>query len=949
MTGVTALWQDFHREMTGHRPFRWQDRMLAEVAATGTWPQALSAPTGAGKSTVLLMHVFLNGAAGAGLLEESVRDKLPRRWWAVVNRRALVDAQYSQALAYRQALEQAAPGSVTAVIADGLVARQGALPAPGPLLVNALRGGAPRSRQWREHLTAVQIICATPDMWGSRALFRGYGASAQARPQEAALAVLDSVLMLDEAHLNQQLLTTARRIADMDDPAGTGVPGLHVLAVTATPVDADDDSTVVTVDPVSERSDKAMLRRLRAPKALTVVDTAVPVTVTTTTKRGKTRSATKKLSMAEHVLAHTRRLVAARARRGIDAPVLVVLNTVAAAIELRETLDRESICAIALLGPLRAADTAAMLARHDGLFTSDPDRRANPHGVEAVVATQTIEVGVDLDAWAMVTELAPGSALAQRAGRVNRAGSRTDSEIVVVLDPLGTSVYSPVDMVRAASWITDPERTGLDPAALAADPPPVATAGRLALERLLPAEVSTLAMTSPGALFTEPDLDVWLREDMTGDQATASIVVRPELTAPAGHHDPGAPWLQSVAQMLAAERHPDPAELLTAKLFVVRARLAALPAHWPGLVLPGRYPAEEARPTDIAVLDGDPERRASQVRPGDIVVIALGAPLTCAGVLRHDEATEITAPVPMGEVPGSARAVWRIGPDRAAAVRTAVAELRITDEAIAAVPELAQLARRPSEQLRVLTPDSPDENSAAPDWVVVIADELDDGLISTIGSTSRCPVLLDDHGGAVARAAAELATELGLAPHLVEALTAAGLYHDAGKADPRFQTYRLGNPGTDGPESAAPVLAKSTRSSAVVRRLALSTSGLPPRWRHELLSAAYLHADLPHGGADPSQQALMARLDDAQRALAVRLVGTSHGHGRGLLPPGSSAEHLCTDDTDPALRAAVDDLFGRHRWHDITDAAAARFTPWRMALLEAILRIADHHVSAKGQ
>ena len=41
-----------------------------------------------------------------------------------------------------------------------------------------------------------------------------------------------------------------------------------------------------------------------------------------------------------------------------------------------------------------------------------------------IVATQSLEVGVDLDLAGIVTELAAGSALAQRAGRANRRGLR---------------------------------------------------------------------------------------------------------------------------------------------------------------------------------------------------------------------------------------------------------------------------------------------------------------------------------------------------------------------------------------------------------------------------------------------------------------------------------------------------------------------------------------------
>ena len=207
------------------KPYQWQIRLMLYVAGHGHWPQGIGAPTASGKTCVIDIHVFLNAMAGLVSAEGSAESqklagvplqRIPRRLALTVNRRSLVDDQFDEASAlqkriqaennendkldiYRKGLD------LRSAINDGL---QPESPSPRMIAVE-LRGGVSPDREWRYYPQTCAVICATPDMFGSRLLFRGYGTSRTMRSMEAGLLAYDTVLIVDEAHLSRQLLKTA--------------------------------------------------------------------------------------------------------------------------------------------------------------------------------------------------------------------------------------------------------------------------------------------------------------------------------------------------------------------------------------------------------------------------------------------------------------------------------------------------------------------------------------------------------------------------------------------------------------------------------------------------------------------------------------------------------------------------------------------------------------------
>lgn len=272
----------------GHCPFAWQQRLFDLLLNHGRWPDRITAPTGSGKTSVIDVHVFAVALTAGG-----TGPRLPRRLAMVVGRRVLVDDQYQRAMALAKQLAAAADGDdpassdVVSRVAvalsslhptrrpsqPGLVGDDVPTAAGAPLVVARLRGGAAPSRSWRDHLSACAVICATPDMWGSRLLFRGYGTSSRAAAREAGALAFDSVVVIDEAHLAGQLLVTAKRVADLTAVADlplSGVPRLQVIETTATPGWHVDTAVSVGVES-SDLDEAALSPRLTRPKPVTLL------------------------------------------------------------------------------------------------------------------------------------------------------------------------------------------------------------------------------------------------------------------------------------------------------------------------------------------------------------------------------------------------------------------------------------------------------------------------------------------------------------------------------------------------------------------------------------------------------------------------------------------------------------------------------------------------------
>ena len=878
----------------GRRPFAWQEDLLRHLVNTETWPEQIVAPTGAGKSSVVEIHVF-----AVALFAVGAAKRVPRRLAVVVNRRALTDSHAARAARIRCLLEEApADDSILSRVRDALVGlRVCEAEDRAPLVTATMRGAAATDRAWLNAPEACAVLCMTPAMWASSLLFRSYGASRLARPRLAGMLALDAAVVVDEAHLSRQILVTARRVGQLcaSSAQRLGIPALQTVEMTATP--SGDATDIVGVTPESLAQDVRLAARVRAPKSARYVETTTWPTNGKMTKAYRDELVSQVLATVEDA----RELLPEGPRT-----VGCVLNRVDSAVQVAKALDEQGLNCQLWVGRMRPWDLERMWQDEPGLF----DVSGQP-GIDVLVATQTIEVGVDLDLVHMVTELAPASALAQRAGRVNRLGRRDRAWFTVVGPPreapLGKNVlpYRKEDLLAARTWILDRIDDGdLSPLTIGEKPkaPPAESARRLLYQRPEPWDAALWSKTSM-RLVIEPELDLWIRDDLDPETGTVGLVLRdlkdlPDATA----------CETLVSEVPPQDREVYPMTLVTARKVV--QRLIEGMDHPLGRSVLWRDGAILSQWQTIILEDEGGGKNASRVlRSGDLLILDASVPLLTSGVVT-DAGEERGEPVPHGELDGVVDVV--------------------TDS-----DELRRLADLEPDELSdmfpgetVVWPPGWDEEDE-PAWMVrrssVTPDDDSDDR-STWSVSHR--VLLADHNAAVAARAEALADGIGIESMPATALTEAGAWHDVGKNDARFQRL-LWRGDPSGREALAKSGGRST-SLAAVRR-AWADAGLPAGWRHELASAAaYWEQTEPDG------------VERELRDLVTRLVGTSHGRGRPLFDHDPA-------NAGPGHVGALKELVGEGEWESLIARTDRQWGHWGTAYLEALLRAADCMISMEGK
>lgn len=946
----------FFEAVHGYPPFPWQVRLLREVAAQGAWPAVLDLPTGTGKTAVIDVAVF-HLALEAG---RAVR-RAPLRIVYVVDRRTIVDQAYVRAEKLREAIATAKAGVLSKVRARLCTLCSSEVE---PLMTALLRGAIARSDQWAKSPHQPLIAVSTVDQVGSRLLFRGYGVSDPMKPIHAGLLGNDVLYLLDEVHLSTPFQETLQAIA-------TRYRGWAACEVTALFRHVEMSATPLLSDPRplevhrfqlcdADRAHPLLSRRLEARKPVVRMAEVKPSAFAVE---------------CEHAVDE---LLAGREGAAIG----VVVNRVNAAREVHSRISRhlgDSADVVLVTGRMRPLDRERI--EHDVVprIASERLREATDRNI-VVIATQCIEAGADFDFDALVTECASLDALRQRFGRLDRTGAFGAAKAIVLArtdafksDPVYGAAYKATwDWLQAQpacdfglSALSVPEGGALAPLISPRAHAPV----------LLPAHLDAWVQTSPRP-EPDPDVALWLHGPERG-VADVQVVWRADLDAAdleavrVGADDAD----ECAARALGAVELVSPAsgEAMSVPMAAARRWLAGLPGSDLADVEGTRETVEDWRETAsrterlAVVWRGEDSEVISHkaLRPGDTIVV----PASYGGIEAGTWSPEaVEAVVDIGDravLRQRGRAVLRLHPD---VMRTSVPKPPPLDsdgdvddrEFVAAwlaeavldgfdvdTARVIVLLRAESSNRRRIDVDRVTGRGGL-EWYLVSGRRHYDAEGSEItteddrASFTGVEVSLQRHMHGVGTIAMESGRRVGVGADREVDLELAGCWHDAGKADPRFQRMLHG-----GSEFRAVTAREPLAKSAVAmrgraaRERARERAGYPRGQRHEVTSLAMIE----------DARALGERARDWE--LVLHLVASHHGRCRPLAPwvadpaapPASfTADGVTVATPGPHTLARLDSGIGDRFW-----ILVRRYGWWGLAWFETILRLADHRRSELEQ
>lgn len=892
-----AFYNDVHK----HPPFVWQEELLKRVVSEG-WPDTIAMPTSSGKTSAIDVAVF-HLALEAGTNATGRLAAL--RTFFIVDRRIVVDEAFDHAMKIALALRDAKDGVVREV-AEQLRMFGGEM----PLQVSKMRGGMLRDNGWADEPNQPTVCLSTVDQVGSRLLFRGYQVGERSRSVHAGLAGNDSLLILDEAHLSNAFHETLQALTSRYAAWGECLPARFPTVVKMSATTTGENVFALREEWI-EQDAEVLGKRLRA------------------SKPAELRETKKKF---EDDMAAAARELGADIKDGV---VGVIANTVGSAREIFNRINGDKVL---LIGRNRPWCAEQLWNEYKNRIAAKPKRERK--GLLYVVATQTVEVGANIDFDALVSEAAPLDSLRQRFGRLNRLGRDGEAKAIIILRP--NKKDDPVYGERTnATWACLTKHTSVDFGVLAmnnlllGEDIEALSSKPSRAPLLFPGHLEWWVQTSPEPT-PSPDVAPFLHGPDALDATDVQIVWREDLLP-----DNEGAWETAVESMPPVQR-----EALGIPLGVVRRWLKDQTqdvADVEGVEpeAPQDEKRERGRPVVVWRSGTAKKVAGNELRPGDTIVV----PSAYSGSDKFGwNPKETDIPVP--DIADSVNA-----DDAKNGIRKRIIRLDVAAKSDDAVKDLLEQFEKDFEPesdignqiLMYLEPSRSggkiDRKTRIAMWprqakiasIEPASEEVDESDESSLTNKQS----LAAHTAGVVAHAKKFAAGCGVSAALGEDIVLAARMHDWGKCDERFQTWLAGKP------FVGELLAKSfgNRTRAENTRLR-ETAKYPEDARHE---AASVMAAVASG--------LLSEAHDPD--LVLHLIGTHHGCGRPFFPVWNEeagftisveAEGKSFETSSGSELARIDS-----EWVDRFAMLNRRYGYWGLAYLEAILRRADCMQSRKEE
>lgn len=915
-------------------PMRWQQRLF-DAFARGNIPVALDLPTGLGKTSVMAIWLLARALAGEALLKG-----IPRRLVYVVDRRAVVDQATEEAEKLRKALNGGASRLKVRLGLDGV-----------DLPISTLRGAFVDNRQWLENPAVPAIVVGTVDMIGSRLLFEGYGVSRRMRPYHAGLLGVDTLVVLDEAHLVPPFEALLGQIAHRADEFGPRsapdtslVPPFKLLSLSATGRTRDtmnDGSPAEAFQLADEDFDPLVKQRLAAQKTLTIatVDGANAAVVNGANDAVVNALVKNAWTLSGEGTKPVRCLVYCDRRQDAER----IRDELAKKLRPKEAAATDDLELFVGARRNRERDAAKAWLAARGFLAGG----VTPTRPGFLIATSAGEVGIDLDADHMVCDLVPWERMVQRLGRVNRRGEGNATIVVVhgdepkpkKPDEPNESEMRQAVAYRSLSVLGELPQVDLgrdaSPGALrhlklraATDKPlqariDAATTPEPLRPALTRALVDAWSMTSLEQHTGRPDIAPWLRGWVEEDPQT-TVIWRTHLPLRADR----AGWPRTAAEKREVEAFFEAAPAHESeKLETETYRVAEWLQQRASLLLKPKEKAAE-RPAGEPDPGDQTDPRIEALRRDDIVCLVLFSDGSYSAQFTLEELAKDHKVLVKDGFPRYYAGKIVVLNARLGGLTSGMLDPKADGDVVSADADVHWNAKT-RFRVRRVTNESPAASDG--DWRFeddfVLRQNLDgeplewlvvehfrtDPNIEDARSVSGKPQELDLHQGWAELKAQEIARAVGLSEEATEALMVAACLHDEGKRAPRWQrAFRA--PHEKDETGAYKIFAKT--------RGPISSQALDG-YRHEFGSLPYAERNVR-----------FQRLSDDWRELVLHLIAAHHGHARPVIHTGGCEDAPPTALTDRAREVALRFARLQKCWG-----------PWGLAWWEALLRAADRQAS----